>query len=229
MVLLPCVALMILLTAAGCPAGALDEALKAAKAVERSSSTREVDDGSRALRDLNPAKLDPAQRQVRQQQLAVVDGVLERAAGAEVQSGAAAADLQIPTLADETAALVTPPDSRPDFLADVRAETREQIKSAACDTLLNAAAPEQTPDPSGEGAAKYATQAIEHLQVTWALPGSLQQVHGWARWTQGVVEDAQQVQAAVEANPQTYVNYATKPPVLRGTIAYARYCYARPR
>ena len=51
----------------------------------------------------------------------------------------------------------------------------------------------------------------------------------WAEWAQNVVSDGVQVANAVEQNPHICVEYFSKPPVQRGAIAYAKYCYSLPR
>lgn len=227
-VVLVTVALALLLTGARCTGREFDDALKAAQKVENAGSVKELEDGGRKLRDLDRASLSASQAQQRQQVLSALDRQLDARIGSELAHATAAADQQIPALAAQTAASAPVSNPRSDFLADLRAETADQIKAAACDTLLNAVAPDQTPDPDHEGAEKCPAAAIRHLSVKWRLPVQLQAVLAWAEWTQGVVKDGKQVQAAVEADPQAYLPYFTRPQVVRGTVAYTKYCYARP-
>lgn len=157
--------------------------------------------------------------------------VLERAA----QEAAQRADSQAADLSQqvETSSLLEGVGDT--FLTEFVAETKKQIKSAACDTILNALAPEQRskarPQSSdggaGTSARDYAGAALDALRSRYST-ASLKRVVDWVTWFQKVLTDGQQVSGAVEANPSAYVMFANQPAVQRGVYAYIKFCYAPP-
>ena len=117
------------------------------------------------------------------------------------------------------------------FIRDLKEETQKAIKSAACDQIIEALSPDQEgqPSPSQAMPHDYAEKAIANLAAKNWEPGSVRRIVEWIEWNQKVIKDGQQVANAVEANPEVYIWYLSKPPVRRGVIAWTKYCYARPR
>jgi hypothetical protein len=222
--------LLLTLTAAGYPSASFRDAVWAARRAAQSSHTvKDIMAGGKALQEVNPSSLSSSQQALRQRWLTTLDQNLEQILVAAALQRAANADRQAAQLAPVTAESALRQKVYQSFLDSLKEQTREAIKSAACDQILNALAPDQRTqaNPSWSGAHIYAADASGILAKSWA-PASVRQAVDWSEWSQKVVKDGQQVARAVEANPGDYV-YLGRPPVQRGVIAYTKYCYSLPR
>lgn len=216
------IAVVLLLTAGRCDTGELS-ALKNALSHSDGVSGELLSD-AKAVKGLSG--LSSEDRALQRQLLVETDQRVVGDMDLRVTFARAAAD----TTAAETVQQAVVSDVRPEFVDDLTEVTKEMVKEAACQQVLD----QVSPAPKEPGVEKQWTdevgEVIERMVLKgWDRPqGRGDQYIDWARYLEGVAKGTQQVASGL-LNGSTDIELFARPPVQRAALAYARYCYATPR
>jgi hypothetical protein len=228
-------ALILLLTAAGCPKATVPQARSALEGFEQlvQQGDTSLDDllrQRRALEEIPTAQFSEADLTVRSRLLAQSDDLLADTVALDVDGMVRTQLGQLEAQAADIAETATIGTDDPTFVQDFTAVTKDVVVGAACDEILDVIAPDQTPDEPGEGSDwdDAAQEAYDKLLARWNGPTFVNLVD-WAYYSQSVAEDGEQLAENLVADPTEYVQFASAPPVQRALVVYLRTCYSPPR
>ncbi|MHA7305497.1 hypothetical protein ACX80E_09670 [Arthrobacter sp. TMN-49] len=159
------------------------------------------------------------------------DTLLATLTTTELDASVAVARAEATVAARRLAENAAPPNSPASFFADLKQATKEVIEEQGCELVLDSIAPPARPSDGGsDGAAETnpAFKVIQKLSQRWTRT-SLDQTLQWVEYGESIAADAQQFASAVAVNQGDYVQFLSRPQVLRAAAAYLRACYAPPR